>query len=410
MKKRLWRLAVLLSGLVLATSGYCISPLQIFIDATPVGGVLRPPPGVYAGPIVIRHAITLEGEGRITIDGGGQGTVLSIKADGVTVRGLRLTNSGEAHDGVDAGILIDGNDNVVEDTIIDNCLFGIHLHQARLNTLRRNQISSKPVEVNMRGDGLRLWYSSDNLIEDNILRDVRDIFLINSPYNRLIGNDVRYSGVGIQLVYAPGNLLADNIIEKNTTGIVLVYSDDSIIRHNQLRHLRSASGSALAIKESSGVLIEDNDILHCSTGILANSPIHPENTLELKGNRFAYNDVAMYFYGEKGGHTVQGNRYEQNMQDIAVTAASSARDNHWLGNYWDRYEGFDRDEDGIGDQPHEIFLYSDRIWMDRPMTRFFRGAPLLELIDFIERLAPFSEPPLVLRDPAPNVRQAAAIE
>lgn len=262
----------------------------------------------------------------------------------------------------------------------------------------------------MRGDGLRLWYSSDNLIEDNILRDVRDIFLINSPYNRLIGNDVRYSGVGIQLVYAPGNLLADNIIEKNTTGIVLVYSDDSIIRHNQLRHLRSASGSALAIKESSGVLIEDNDILHCSTGILANSPIHPENTLELKGNRFAYNDVAMYFYGEKGGHTVQGNRYEQNMQDIAVTAASSARDNHWLGNYWDRYEGFDRDEDGIGDQPHEIFLYSDRIWMDRPMTRFFRGAPLLELIDFIERLAPFSEPPLVLRDPAPNVRQAAAIE
>ena len=38
------------------------------------------------------------------------------------------------------------------------------------------------------------------------------------------------------------------------------------------------------------------------------------------------------------------------------------------------------------------------------MTRFFRGAPMLELIDFIEQLAPFTEPPLVLRDPTPSVR------
>lgn len=404
MKKRLWRMAGLLAGLLSAAPGHCLPPLQMFVDVTPPGGVLRPPPGTYAGPVVIRRPLTLEGEGRITIDGGGRGTVLSVVSDGVTVRGLRLTNSGESHDTVDAGILVEGNDNLVEDNTIDDSLFGLHLRQARRNTLRRNRISSKPFDVNMRGDGIRLWYSSDNLIEGNVLREVRDIFLINSPDNRLIGNDTRRSGVGIQLVYAPGNLLEDNTIAGNTTGIVLVYSDDNIIRRNHLQHLRSASGSGLAVKESSGVLIEDNDILHCAIGILANSPIHPENTLELRNNRFTYNDVAMYFYGEKGGHTVQDNRFEQNLQDIAVSAAASARANHWRGNYWDKYEGFDRDGDGIGDQPHEIHLYSDRLWMDRPMTRFFRGAPMLELIDFIEQLAPFTEPPLVLRDPAPSVR------
>lgn len=404
MMKRFWLMAGLLAGLLTAMPAHCLPPLQMFVDVTPPGGVLRPPPGKYAGPVVIRRPLTLEGEGRITIDAGGRGTVLSITADHVTVRGLHLTNSGESHDTVDAGILVEGSDNLVEDITIDNTLFGIHLRQARRNTLRHNRISSKPFDVNMRGDGIRLWYSSDNLIEQNTLRDVRDIFLINSPDNRLLGNDVRNSGVAIQLVYAPGNLLEDNTVDGNTTGIVLVYSDDNTIRRNRLHHVRSASGSGLAVKESSGVLIEDNDILHCAIGILANSPTHPENTLELKNNRFTYNDVAMYFYGEKGGHTIQGNRFEQNLQDIAVSAATSARANHWRGNYWDKYQGFDRDGDGTGDLPHEIHLYADRIWMDRPMTRFFRGSPMLDLIDFIERLAPFTEPPLVLRDPTPRVK------
>ena len=37
------------------------------------------------------------------------------------------------------------------------------------------------------------------------------------------------------------------------------------------------------------------------------------------------------------------------------------------------------------------------------MTRFFRSSPVLELIDFVERLAPFSQPDLILRDPLPRV-------
>lgn len=113
------------------------------------------------------------------------------------------------------------------------------------------------------------------------------------------------------------------------------------------------------------------------------------------------NDVAMYFYGEKGGHVIRGNRFESNLLTVAVSAPTSALANDWKGNYWDDYEGFDRDADGIGDTPHNIYLYSDRLWMERPMTQFFRVSPTLELIDFIERLAPFSKPDLILRDPVP---------
>jgi nitrous oxidase accessory protein len=81
--------------------------------------------------------------------------------------------------------------------------------------------------------------------------------------------------------------------------------------------------------------------------------------------------------------------------------SGDASQNDWRGNYWDDYEGFDRNHDGIGDTPHELFIFSDRIWMEIPMARFFRNSPVLELLDFLERLAPFSAPDMILRDPAP---------
>jgi len=76
----------------------------------------------------------------------------------------------------------------------------------------------------------------------------------------------------------------------------------------------------------------------------------------------------------------------------------------WWGNYWDTYEGFDRDHDGYGDRPYELLAYADRIWMETPAARFFRNSPVLELLDFLERLAPFSAPSLILRDTAPRMQ------
>ena len=86
---------------------------------------------------------------------------------------------------------------------------------------------------------------------------------------------------------------------------------------------------------------------------------------------------------------------------MAVSGARTARRNDWSGNYWDDYEGFDLDRDGVGDGPYEYFNYADRIWMDIPPARFFKGSPVLEVLDFLERLAPFTDPEMVLKDTRP---------
>ena len=51
-------------------------PLQPLIDATADGETLIPPPGIYAGPVVIERSINLDGQHQVTIDNGGKGAAL----------------------------------------------------------------------------------------------------------------------------------------------------------------------------------------------------------------------------------------------------------------------------------------------------------------------------------------------
>lgn len=402
--KRFWLIVGLLTGALAAGTGYCLPALQPLIDATPEGGVLRPPPGTYAGPAVITHLITLDGGGKVTVDSGGRGTVLSVRANGTTVRGLHLTNSGPTHDGVDAGLLLEANDAVIENNVIDDALFGIHLKAANRNTIRGNRITSKPVDLNLRGDGVRLWYSRFNLIEDNEITATRDLTFANSADNRIIGNTVREGRYAMQFIFSPRNVVERNTLTHNGTGIAVLYSEGVAIRNNRIWHTLSAAGAALVFKDSSQVVVEENEVLHCSLGLEANVPVHAENILYVRRNRFAHNVTGMYFYGEKGGHVIHGNRFEKNLVQVVVSNSNTARGNDWQGNYWDDYEGFDLNHDGVGDTPHELYAYADRIWMETPMATFFRNSPAFELIDFLERLAPFSAPQLILRDPAPRVQ------
>jgi nitrous oxidase accessory protein len=387
----------------LSDAALALAPLQLFVDLTPLGKTLRPPPGIYSGPVVINKPIILDGGGEVILDGGGEGTVLTVKADQAVIRGLHLTRSGEGYDAMDAGLLIEANDVLVEDNQLDDVLFGVHIKQGNGNIIRNNDISSKPFEPSLRGEGVRIWYGRDNLIENNTIHQVRDLLLTNATSNRIIGNRLHNTRISMEFIHSPDNLIRGNRISGNDTGIVAIYSDELTIEENRIEHIRNPGSSALAIKESSQVRIRHNEILHNATGLIANSPVFPENVLYLEGNTFSYNNVAMYFYGEKGGHVIHDNRFIENLTTIAVSHVRSARSNDWQGNLWDDYRGFDRDGDGFGDTPHSIKLYADLIWMDRPVTQFFRGTPVMGLIDFMERLAPFSEPGSILTDSKPRL-------
>ncbi|BAO43613.1 right-handed parallel beta-helix repeat-containing protein [Thiolapillus brandeum] len=387
--------------LFLAVPSWALPPLQLYVELTPEGGTLTPPPGEYSGPVVIRKQITLDGKGKVHVDGGGSGTVITVEADQAVVKGLYIHNSGESHDKVDAGILVKANDTVIQDNIISDTLFGIHLSNAHGNRIIGNRISSRGDDVTLRGEGIRLWYSHENFIQDNLIENSRDMVISNSRENRIIGNSMRHSRISMELVFSPENEIRGNTFEDNYNGVTVIYSDELIIADNHMLDMRKITGYGISVKESYQIHITGNEIAHCAIGLLATSPLEAENILTIENNLFTFNDVATYFYGERGGHEIHHNLFIDNFVDVMGSTTNTSRLNHWEHNYWDNYSGFDLDSDGIGDQPHRVYLYADRIWMDRSMARFYRGSPALTLIDFVQRLVPSSEPDLMYADPTP---------
>lgn len=393
--------------LALSQSVWAALPLQPWLDTAMPGARIKLPAGTYQGPVTISKAITLEGDGRVIVDAGGRGTVITINADNVTLRGLTLRGSGDSHDKIDGGVMAVGDNMLIENNVIENVLFGISLHNSHNSIVRNNRIRSRPGDSADRGDGLRLWNSSRNLIQGNDISQVRDLTVSNSPRNRFIGNRVTYSRRGLNFLFANRSVVEGNRFEHNSTGVVALNSEGLIIRGNHISHAMDASGAGIAIKETSAALIEGNEIIHCAHGIMADSPTNPMTRVVFINNLIAHNITGIYFYGVKGSHIAIGNTFRSNLWPVSIVGDGDPLNDTWWGNYWDDYEGFDLNNDGIGDRPHEVYAWADRIWIETPAAKFFRNTPVLELLDFLERLAPFSAPNLLLRDTSPRMKPLA---
>lgn len=386
-------------------------PLQHLIDAAEPDSTVRLEAGTYAGPVVVNKPLRIDGGGEVVIDGLGQGTVVLLETDGATLKGLTLRGSGSSHNDIDAGVQVRGNFNVVKDNLIEDCLFGVDIQQSNNNIVRGNRISSKAVDLGVRGDAIRLWYSFDNQITENWIRNARDTVVWYSGGNLIARNDARGGRYSLHFMYSQANRVEDNHYEDNSVGVFLMYSDGVELRRNYIANAIGPTGIGIGFKETSEVVVEDNQILYCATGLYLDvSPYQPDTENLIRNNLIAYNGVGIRWLNDWQGNRFSGNRLKGNITQMVVEGGDTANRNDWRGNSWDDYEGFDRDGDGVGDTPHELYAYADRLWMDVPPAQFFKGSPMLEVLDFLERLAPFSPPQLLARDERPRVVTLAPLD
>lgn len=375
---------------------------KVVDDAAP-GSVLRPPPGRYSGPVVLRKPLTIEGEG-VIIDGGGKGTVFVLETSKAALRHLTFTGSGDSHATDDTCLNVRGDENVIDGDTFDDCLFGLDLKQSNRNQVTENHIRSKAVPLGLRGDAIRLWYSMDNRVERNVVTDSRDVVVWYSNGNLIKGNRSSGSRYSLHFMYAQHNVVEDNHFDLNSVGIYVMYTEGVEIRNNVISRSEGPTGMGIGFKEASETVLEGNTIIYCGVGISSDlSPYQPESTISIRNNRLAYNGVGLAIIGDKEGIVVEDNLFEGNVDQVAQSGGGAAAAHTvWRRNYWDDYRGFDRDHDDTGDTPYELYAFADQIWMQTPSARFFKDAPLMEALDFLERLAPFSSPELLVRDEAPR--------
>ena len=387
------------------------NPLQKLIDAAKPNAIIQPEPGTYTGSLTIDKPLTLDGQGKVTIDAGGKGSVIYLETDGAVIRNLHLTNSGESNNDIDSGVQVRGNFNVIKDNLIDDCLFGVDLQQSENNIVRRNTISSKDFSLGQRGDSVRLWYSFNNKVTHNTITNSRDMVVWYSRDNVISYNTIHDSRYSLHFMYSQYNEVEYNKYYNNTVGIFLMYSDGVVVRHNHIAHASGPTGIGIGFKETSDLIIENNEILYCATGLYIDvSPFQPDTTNRFSGNLLAYNGIGIRFLNDWKGNIFKGNNFTDNLTQILVPGRGSANRNVWEGNYWGDYEGFDLNHDGIGDTPYVLYAYADSIWSDVPYAQFFKGSPILETLDFLERLAPFSAPLLLARDKKPLIHPASKVQ
>lgn len=395
-------------GFATQSVAVAVADLQAMIESAAEGAVLTPPAGRYKGPIVITKAITLDGSKGVTVDAGGKGTVIHIHASGATVRNVHAVNSGDQHNDIDAGIRIEGNNNVVKDNEISNALFGIDLQQADNNVVRRNRISSKTnADLGVKGDAIRLWYSRNNKLEENTIAGSRDFVIWYSSGNTIARNRISDGRYGLHFMYARDNLIEGNSIERNAVGIYLMYDEGDIVRGNRIVQAQGAAGVGIGLKEASNIEISGNEVLYNAVGLAFDiTPFQPDSWVKVHDNTIAFNDIGVSFLSDRVGNIFTDNRFLSNTRHVAMRLFEAAARATWRGNHWDDYEGFDQNGDGIGDRPYAVRSFADRLWMDVPAASFFKGSPALSVLDFIERLAPFTEPLLLLHDGHPRMSKA----
>ncbi len=379
-----------------------VPSLQELIEQTPAGGEVVLKPGRYLGPAVIEKALILDGQGKVTIDGQGTGSVLTIKADGVVVKNVTLVNSGTSHDKVDSGILIRSSKNKILNNTIKNCLFGIDMQEAHENQVIGNEISSQDATLGLRGDGIRVWASHRNTFSKNRVHDSRDMVIWYSNDNLIEDNEGWNNRYSLHFMYSGGNIVRRNTYHHNTVGIFLMYSRDITVENNTVRYSLGGTGVGIGLKEVDNLTIKNNKVVYCTSGMYFDlSPFQPDRYNFIYANTLAFNVVGADFNSTLARNILKGNAFIDNLEIVRVRGNGVASDNLWEGNYYSDYEGFDRDLDGYGDFSHNHKVYLDTLWMNNDWMRMFSGSPVISVINLLAKLAPISEPRLLFTDLKP---------
>ncbi len=380
--------------------------LQKAIESAEPGSRLELPSGEYRGNIVIDKPLIIDGVDKsAVIVGDGNGTVVKIRSSYVTLKNLTIVGSGSEHQSIDAGISIKDAEHVTVDNCkIDDALFGIDMEQVKSSKIVHNWIRSKPYTLGLRGDAIRLWYCTDNNISYNHVTHSRDVVVWYSHGNVISHNFGEYSRYSLHFMYAGRNEVLYNTYEHNSVGIFFMYSRDTVAIGNVVKNSLGTTGLGIGLKDSSNFELRDNTVIYCARGLyIDRSPYQPDRNNTISGNRIIYNAEGIHFHSLSIANNIVGNIFKGNIENVVDDDESlhHSSQNFWDGNFWDDYQGFDRDKDGIGDTPYTLFYYADRMWLLNPNVKFFYASPVITIMNFLAKLAPISEPVKLLTDAHP---------
>lgn len=311
--------------------------IQDAINAAQTGDTIFVYNGTYYESVIVNRTIDLVGEDRneTTINGGGSGDVVAIRADYVNMSNFRVTNSGNAQPpDFDSGIDLYyvNRCRVMNNNVSSNNGQGIYLHYSDENNFTSNIVSDN------FHNGFYLTYSDlCKLVGNNIIANGQQgIFLSDSIGTQLRGNNVSDTivGYGICILRSPnvnatGNtmfsdgfaLLGDKIEYWNTHNIDLTNTaNGKPVYYWKNRTSGSVPQEAghIILANCTNVIVENHNIGNVSIGIELGFCYN----CEVIGNTVSSNNfmgIAVY-YSE--WNNIEGNTVIKSTWNIALIGSN----------------------------------------------------------------------------------------
>lgn len=387
-------------------NGVC-KEIGMAIKLAAAGDTVLVLPGHYTErSIIIDRPVTLLAQGNVILDGQDKIEIITVKANHVLIKGFTIINSGNQSMRDIAGIkVLAANYVTIENNKVQHCNFGIYLSNTRHCTIRNNTISGNALLDKSIGNGIHVWKADSVTITGNHSELQRDgiyfEFVTNSQIrNNISENNMRY---GLHFMFSHSNTYTSNRFQRNGAGVAVMYSHHVHMRYNSFDHNWGSSAYGILLKDITDSEIENNTFNYNSAGIY----MEGSNRIQMRNNTFQNNGWALRIQASCTDNIIEKNNFSGNTFDVATNGETQL--NHFEGNYWDKYEGYDLNRDGTGDVAYRPVSLFSMIVEQLPPGLLFVRSFMVYLLDKAEKIIP-SLTPVNLYDEQPSMRTLTPAE
>lgn len=365
------------------------------------GDTLRIQPGIYKeGNILLTKSLTLLGVDFPILDGENKYEILTIHAHDVSIVGLRFENTGTSsvEDLAAIGATNCRGMQIVRNQFKNN-FFGIHLANVSHSTIAYNNLQAETRSEDKIGNGIHLWKCADIKIDHNKIIGHRDGIYFEFVTHSLItyNHSERNLRYGLHFMFSNNDEYRNNTFLNNGAGVAVMFTKGVKMIDNTFDHNWGASSYGLLLKEISDSYVIGNKFIKNSIGIF----MEGNSRIEFTDNSFIENGYAIKLQASCDDNVLTRNNFSSNTFDIVSNGHLVL--NTINGNYWDRYDGYDLNHDGIGDVPYRPVSMYGMIVEQIPTAVLLWRSFLVFLLDRAEKALPVITPEN-LKDDAPSMK------